>query len=106
MRISDWSSDVCSSDLHGGEAGGAVDAFEGDQHQDDGGDQQLVGHRIEETAEIRHLAPFAGEIAIEPVGDAGGGGQRQEIGRASGRARVCMYGWISGVGVYLKKKKK
>src|SRR3546814_20808421 len=30
MRISDWSSDVCSSDLHDGEAAGEVHAEEAD----------------------------------------------------------------------------
>src|SRR3546814_12914527 len=28
----------------------------------------------------------------------------REIGSASGRERVCQYGWISGVAVSLKKK--
>ena len=43
----------------------------GRQHQQAGRDQQLVGDRIEHAAEGRLLAPFAREIAVEKIGDAG-----------------------------------
>src|SRR3546814_5584109 len=85
MRISDWSSDVCSSDLQNlaaqddedrdhRQAGNAV---ERDQNQDDRGDEQLVGDGIEEAAERRLLPPGAREIAVEIVGD-GRGGRSEE----------------------------
>src|SRR3546814_12477099 len=99
MRISDWSSDVCSSDLG----------------------------KLEETPhpadEIRHL--FGAERIVEAqhrpgMGDLGQGrGRRRaqslrrrirphqlrKIGRASCRERVCQYVSISVVAVSLKKKK-
>src|SRR3546814_4991962 len=85
MRISDWSSDVCSSDLlearqelaqagdqnlaaqddEGRDHRQAGNAVERDQHQDDRGDEQLVGDGIEEAAERRLLPPGAREIAVE-----------------------------------------
>src|SRR3546814_18197904 len=76
LRISDWSSDVCSSDLgfgaesRGDRAGGGVEAVE-------------VGHR---AALVRPAYP-----------------PTPEIGRASCRERVCQYVSISVVAVSLKK---
>src|SRR3546814_958265 len=86
MRISDWSSDVCSSDLHGVQAearrhlGGAPGAL-GDDHEvhdhqdaeDDDADDEVAAHH--EAAEgLDHLAGGVGEI-----------------GRASCRERVGQY---------------
>src|SRR3546814_14239670 len=100
MRISDWSSDVCSSDLHGlglaDEAGQALGAA----GSRDGADGDL---RLPELGgvcgddEVAHHRQFA--AAAERVT-----GHRQ-IGRASGRERVCQYVYISVVAVSLKKKK-
>src|SRR3546814_2656385 len=77
MRISDWSSDVCSSDLEGA-------------HHHRGGQRQGWGRQIDprrqscrraasprgegRTRRRRHLRPLAAEI-----------------GRASCRERVCQY---------------
>ncbi len=47
------------------------------QHHQHGADQQLVGDRIEHAAERRLLLPHAGEIAVEPVGQAGKHEQRE-----------------------------
>src|SRR3546814_8428316 len=63
MRISDWSSDVCSSDLHG---------------------QQLVpcippGVQCGKVGLLRHIGPEKRYA------------RREEIGRASCRERVCQY---------------
>src|SRR3546814_2098564 len=66
MRISDWSSDVCSSDL---QAGGAERAVEPRQ----------VAH----LEDLRDAAPF---LADQPGARAG-----EQIGRASCRERVCQY---------------
>src|SRR3546814_20561138 len=105
MRISDWSSDVCSSDLIG-----------------------ATGFGVEEEV-VRRLvidAERVGEI-VERAAPRGGtnprriGGVKQagavlapiaqldpalvQIGRASGRERVCKYVKIMVGAGYLKKKK-
>src|SRR3546814_7034058 len=84
MRISDWSSDVCSSDLEAAHAGGLVARLASDQ------------------ARVRRLRP-AHRDARRPVrmapGDRGDGfarrgppgGENLEIGRASCRERVGQY---------------
>src|SRR3546814_1512375 len=84
MRISDWSSDVCSSDLR--QVLDPLQAQVGMQHVDAGvAQRQRAG-----VGADRHREP--GE-RIEPVEAraprvAAGLG---EIGRASGRERVCQY---------------
>src|SRR3546814_9540117 len=77
MRISDWSSDVCSSDLEQ-PASRPVDRLQHFLDQDlAGGDDRADHHRMLEKAlqelPARALAPPA------------------EIGRASCRERVCQY---------------
>src|SRR3546814_18440845 len=74
MRISDWSSDVCSSDLSRRMAGGNSDGERSDQ-------------RSSAHALWRHVAVKAHRLV------------RSEIGRASCRERVCRYVSISMVGV-------
>src|SRR3546814_16980785 len=98
MRISDWSSDVCSSDLRAallGVAGvaGLVKRC---------GDQQGWAIRAMWIVAIaaRGLA-FQDRVRRWPV-DFGALGL--EIGRASCRVRVGQYVWISVVAVYLKTK--
>src|SRR3546814_13216667 len=98
MRISDWSSDVCSSDLRSERVqvelvsanptgpltvGSARNAAYGDA--------------------VARLLAFAGhEVATGYyVNDAGE--QVEQIGRASCRERVCQYVLISVVAVSLKK---
>src|SRR3546814_5232859 len=83
MRISDWSSDVCSSDLAVGEAG---------RHPHPGlpvrrGDRAVAfpALRIGRAAGVDDAQPArrslrAGEAEVEPL----------EIGRASCRERVCQ----------------
>src|SRR3546814_5484270 len=83
MRISDWSSDVCSSDL-GVALGDPAEAV------------------ADAGVECRSLALEtglgAGVTALRP--------RQTKIGRASCRERVCQYVSISGVAVSLKKKHK
>src|SRR3546814_5826686 len=80
MRISDWSSDVCSSDL---------------RFLDQGGDpvkrQPLNGERGEVQDQDRAVAVVAQdpEIGGDPFQDVPIGGR--QIGRASCRERVCQY---------------
>src|SRR3546814_10195448 len=82
MRISDWSSDVCSSDL---------DARSGDESRN--GDVQVADVVVQRRAELLDLvlpdADLAGpdaelEEAVREVAN-------EEIGRASCRERVCQY---------------
>src|SRR3546814_9651138 len=95
MRISDWSSDVCSSDLRMDvdlAADGLGDAFE------------AVGHEVAAACDwaiavlsalaAGHCAGTRGRL---PLGAAGtclwvhGQGRRSgQLGRASGRAGVCQ----------------
>src|SRR3546814_6689693 len=82
MRISDWSSDVCSSDL-----------------QADDRREHRPPHEELEKAHVRgcpcQRSPVTCRRARPP-----------QIGRASCRERVCQYVSISVVAVSLKKKKK
>src|SRR3546814_20538996 len=92
MRISDWSSDVCSSDLRQ--------------------TQRRVLRRKAQQAEQLRLSGFVVVVDGEPtLSDLLGSlhavcvklGQTLEIGRASCRGRVCQYAKISVVDVSLKK---
>src|SRR3546814_6746248 len=76
MRISDWSSDVCSSDLQ--EDGRQHRAPEIDGPAQDG---EAVAARLEQQAAGQLLAQAAG---LRQQGD-------EQIGRASWRERVCQY---------------
>src|SRR3546814_19998361 len=117
MRISDWSSDVCSSDLvHDGGSEAALDrVVEEDrvQHVARGGvetegdvgeaEQDLAVGQLARDGLDGIQSPQA-ELAVILVAGADGEGQRiddevagrqavlqAEIGRASCRARVCQY---------------
>src|SRR3546814_4102882 len=87
MRISDWSSDVCSSDL----------AFTGDQHADG---VHLHEHAVQGNPwceRARQMVLEQGQQLVAAsrrypqwhLGFFGDG--EQEIGRASCRERVCQY---------------
>src|SRR3546814_15984964 len=100
MRISDWSSDVCSSDLlqqlgnEGRElAGGAAGVG---LAPEDATEERLV-------LRLRHQrhTPVADRLDLERVELVGG-----EIGRASCRERVCQYVSISAVAGSLKNQYK
>src|SRR3546814_11911557 len=97
MRISDWSSDVCSSDL----------ASQGHQlllcrQARPGPDETHVAHK--DVHQLRELIQFRAPQLVTERGDGAGGhfmgGSRRrsdihraqlEIGRASCRERVCQY---------------
>src|SRR3546814_3535843 len=74
MRISDWSSDVCSSDLRGRRAPAASDG---------GADPASGDFRVQEQFGGREMAWNASDAARILAA--------QEIGRASCRERVCQY---------------
>src|SRR3546814_12167316 len=103
MRISDWSSDVCSSDLitaaprlqtsPAGPLAGPRRAF----------DKTLCAASCPISNLHRAMRPLHGLLSPEfprqtPPATA------VEIGRASCRERVCQYVYISVVSVSLKKK--
>src|SRR3546814_2521694 len=89
MRISDWSSDVCSSDLYRWSMVWAMliaSLLVGGQRRPKGhhrsARQQVVNLGLRNTSSRFVGNPtFKGECAIEEV----------EIGRASCRERVCQY---------------
>src|SRR3546814_5029099 len=90
MRISDWSSDVCSSDLHGPGLGAhpAGDTTGVRARAPEG--VEAVGPLDRPPGILRDPQPFeAGGAFAKPDGRAerGEGG---EVGRASGRERVCQ----------------
>src|SRR3546814_14200475 len=110
MRISDWSSDVCSSDLRAGQrmteertvldqrvdAARRAEGLARHRRQVMELKQGLILHeRIARELAFKLLAES--EIADPP---------HAQIGRASCRERVCQYVYISVVAVALKKKKK
>src|SRR3546814_19748415 len=104
MRISDWSSDVCSSDLcdyrtplpvfrpefslNSGPEFSLDRCFAGDRH-----DQNIAGQRSG-TRDDDDIVTRAG-----CAGDA-------EIGRAACRERVCTSVYISVVALHLKQKNR
>src|SRR3546814_14655620 len=104
MRISDWSSDVCSSDLGVGhqrsrrvETGGRVllDVIDKAQHALPGR-FGLAGAQVGQAA-VDAVAQGGPAVLLDAPG---------QIGRASGRERVCQDGWNSVVAGTIKKKKQ
>src|SRR3546814_16923377 len=111
MRISDWSSDVCSSDLQGALRRGA-----GERHREhreerevDLVDRRLLGVfrklRLRQVDLLAHVEQrlVRIEAGIEFQYHVGAA---EELGRASGRERLCQYGSISGGACTLKQKIK
>src|SRR3546814_13257811 len=86
MRISDWSSDVCSSDL------GRFDF--GRLAQQDDGDAPVA----------RRPGLLRDEVLLVGAADDRGDALGRQIGRASCRERVGQYVSISVVAVTLKNK--
>src|SRR3546814_6235786 len=80
MRISDWSSDVCSSDLSRGEEiytqGAQCNACHGPEGVGGVASHTILDSDNEFVAQVNWTAP-----ALDTV----------QIGRASGRERVCQY---------------
>src|SRR3546814_13723045 len=95
MRISDWSSDVCASDLQ-------IPRRGLNQSRIPNPDSRL--HRLASrrgSGTVSHLPSTASpmiDIARPPA--------EEQTGRASCREGVCKYVWISVVAVALKKKKE
>src|SRR3546814_20165233 len=96
MRISDWSSDVCSSDLHetsrGAAAKGGTVGFFADCRS-----WERTSFQGLRDVERRCRRAFQAAGAISRS-------DSSQIGRASCRERDCQYVSISVVDVSLKKK--
>src|SRR3546814_17073751 len=93
MRISDWSSDVCSSDLEGNKWGFFPSAaFAWRVVSED------FMRNIDQLSDLKLRLSWGktGNQAIAPY-------ESLQIGRASCRERVCQYVSISEVAVSLKK---
>src|SRR3546814_20206109 len=106
MRISDWSSDVCSSDLIGANGVAII------RRKNGAGPVILLP--IAASAERQRMLPHRLIVAVDHMGERqvrqGGEigfrakiGPIVEIGRASCRERVCQYVLISVVAVSFKK---
>src|SRR3546814_19684589 len=99
MRISDWSSDVCSSDLVAVLENAFAKVRPRENHAE----------RIERRPGLDRAAADHAALRKRPRAAAGGrarisNGDAGQIGRASCRERVCQYVSISVVAVSLKKK--
>src|SRR3546814_19758369 len=96
MRISDWSSDVCSSDLQAEDVDHLVDPRPprgAVQTIDAGGKLQVLPHG-QQTVErelLRHISKLAFGRAGRPAQVQPHHMRLAEIGRAAGRERVCPY---------------
>src|SRR3546814_18132082 len=98
MRISDWSSDVCSSDLPAHRGRGVAP-----QPHRLGGLPLHLAH--EHHVGLGRLSPvdrlrLVAEIIVAVLSEG-----LAQIGKASGRERVCQYVLISVVAESLKQKK-
>src|SRR3546814_14453641 len=90
MRISDWSSDVCSSDLLSPELAGIVDEISFKSGEDIKAGAVLV--KLRAADDVARLAALRASA--------------EKIGSASCRERVCAYVYISVVAVSFKNTKR
>src|SRR3546814_17870182 len=113
MRISDWSSDVCSSDLS--RARSRATTRTGNFPTPT---RREVKRASGGLALAAHVAACSGGIVPQGEGPSSAGSSatpprldynvtvRQQIGRASCGERVCQYGKITACDVAYKKKKQ
>src|SRR3546814_18321108 len=96
MRISDWSSDVCASDLDEAHQEGGPRYLELDHEVADAGEGEGQPH-VEEAlvigigADHRKEEDHGKQQADTDAGQARENRDEAEIGRASCRERVCQY---------------
>src|SRR3546814_18393905 len=93
MRISDWSSDVCSSDL--------LEILVERMRREFGVEATVGKPQVAFRETIRKICESSEGKFIKQSG--GRGQYGHEIGRASCRARVCQYVSIQVVAVSLKQ---
>src|SRR3546814_20573608 len=104
MRISDWSSDVCSSDLGEGGARRPVRTVGVIQDITDRKRAELALAASEERLRLAQGLSGVGSYDWDILRDKAEASDVYQIGRASCRERVCQYVEISVVAVSLKKK--
>src|SRR3546814_11448255 len=112
MRTSDWSSDVCSSDLIKGAREMLASAIDAMMRKEPLGAQPSA-LKLACSSVAQSLSRIA-MLAVGPAGtqqflrddDTVSSAGLWEIGRASCRERVCPVGEYPGVAGYFKKKKK
>src|SRR3546814_18262631 len=112
MRISDWSSDVCSSDLMTATTRLALPYLVPGQAQKETThnealirlDLAVKASALSIGLNISPQTPEPGQCWIVGTSPTGILGREGEIGRASCRERVCQYVSISVVAVSLKKQ--
>src|SRR3546814_16149433 len=125
MRISDWSSDVCSSDLYIAQPplyklkSGKQETYVKDDHELN---EWLIGSALDNASLLtgavavpnETLVPLSHEYAaVGEILDRIGRrydhhllpelARLAQIGRAAGRVRACQFGYFSGVALLLKK---
>src|SRR3546814_13596514 len=111
MRISDWSSDVCSSDLDElhdlGRRAGSESAQEWGRQAEANPPVLRTHDRYGNRIDVVEYHPAYHQLMSQAV-RAGlhAAPWSDEIGRASCRERVCQSVYISGVDDSLKKKQK
>src|SRR3546814_11658330 len=102
MRISDWSSDVCSSDLRGSLYGREADRVDGKPFLErSAGDRHQFRFIVapEDGAQYDDLTPVVRRLMVQAEKDLGtrldwvavDHFNTGQIGRASCRERVCQY---------------
>src|SRR3546814_7600405 len=92
MRISDWSSDVCSSDL---KVGGAPERLGGESQSPDEADDGHTGRLIivdNGNRQVHRRPHFPLPRLLAAMRPALWRSRRTKIGRASCRERVCQSG--------------
>src|SRR3546814_7573710 len=82
LRISDWSSDVCSSDLMTPDGAGGVTAAWTRRSRLDTGWRDGIDLPLGESRELYRVATLPAVAGVGPW---------EQIGRASCRERVCQY---------------
>src|SRR3546814_13141240 len=101
MRISDWSSDVCSSDLAAlaEKTTEPIERWSSNGASSFGASSSTPNHRGRTIAStvITCASPIVATVRTS---------RGAQIGRASGRQRVCQYVSISVVDVSLKNNKQ
>src|SRR3546814_17834050 len=112
MRISDWSSDVCSSDLGvdrdpylltPGPLTTSLETKQAMLHDWGSRDQEFIAFNARVRERLVELAGGVGRYTTVPI-QGSGTFAVEEIGRASCWERVCQYVSIWVVAVSLKKK--
>src|SRR3546814_18980980 len=104
MRISDWSSDVCSSDLEEDAVADEMVMAAADGHvmaYEQSGEEDEEAFWDEHSFDLQRYASIH---CLVYGSDPEGWSELPEIGRASCRERVCKYVEISVVDVAYKKK--